>query len=78
MRLVWKGMDLVDFALDHLSKDRRWEIVDFLMRHDLMDICRVSGYLWSQNIGEDSLFDLSSCHHCSTDPYCYCGKERSA
>ena len=75
-RIIWKLQDLIDLALDRLSPGLRWKIIDFLMQHELIDVCRVNGYFWSQNIGDDSLFDLGSCSWCRENPESYCGRSR--
>jgi len=75
-KLMWKLQDIIDVALDRLNGEQRWKIIDFLMMHDIIDVCRVNGYFWATCIGDDSLFDLGSCSWCRDSPYCYCGKER--
>jgi len=74
-RLLWAAQDAMDAILDRLSSERRWKIIDFLMRHDLINCCRSDAYFWSIDQG-DSIFELSDCNFCDGAAYCYCGKER--
>lgn len=75
-RIVWRAQDLIDWALDHLSEDRRWQIIDWLMLHHGLKTCRVSAYFWATCIGDESIFELSECNYCAKQPCTYCGKAR--
>lgn len=76
-RILWKFQDLMDAALNQFGEEQRWKIIDFLMVHGLIDCCRVDGYFWATCIGDNSIFDLSTCSGCFNSEYCYCGKERT-
>lgn len=61
-------MDLVDWTLNRLSTDHRWQIVDFLMLHGV-NYCRASAVCWSFDLDSDSIFDLSECNYCKNSDY---------
>ena len=73
-QLRWAIQDIIDGRLDMLNEKRRWQIIDFLMIHDLIGCCRVNGYFWATGVGDSSIFDLGTCSGCCDSPYCYCGK----
>ena len=75
-RIAWWVQDLVDAGLDRLSEDRRWQIIDWLMLHDISKACRAAAYFWATCIGDDSIFEISECNLCAGQPCCYCGKAR--
>ena len=74
--IAWWVQDLIDACLDRLSEDRRWQIIDWLMLHDISKACRVAAYIWATCIGSESIFDISECNRCAEAAYCYCGKAR--
>jgi hypothetical protein len=71
----WKCEDLIDAALNRLSDNIRWQIVDFLMTRGIIKYCRCAAYLWSYE-REGSFFEIGDCNLCGKEDGTYCGKEK--
>lgn len=74
--IFWKLQDQADAILDKLSRETRWNFIEFLMAHKVLTPCRADAYFWSIGPGEQSIFELSDCDYCAGSKWCYCGKER--